>query len=482
MRFAPFLAATAVAAVALLVQDTAATAGGIEFGPVQDAPRAKPQRKQPAPVPAPPAPESGTPETAAEAEIAPPPAPTPAAIQAPAVPQASGGRISTKGLPPPPAPRNCKTSWSYESWLRDFKREAAAEGISQRVIDNTLAGMTPDQSVISRDRRQGFFAQSFLDFSAKLATPNRVTNGRAQIQKNRAAFDRAVKEFGVHPAVITGFWALESDFGAGMGKLPIMRSLVTLAYDCRRGPMFRDELKAALRIIERGDMTPSTMIGSWAGEIGQTQFLPTRYLEHAIDYDGDGRPDLFANATDIIGTTANYMSHLGWRPNEPWLQEVRVPAEMPWDQSDLTIKHPRSQWAAWGVTKADGEPLENDAMAASLMLPMGRFGPAFLALPNFDVYLQWNQSLNYAITAAYLATRIDGAPAMRRGREGIPVLSIDEAKELQRLLTARGFDVGEIDGLIGLKSRQAVKAMQLKYKLPADSYPTPELLAALRRG
>src|SRR5690606_6970568 len=152
------------------------------------------------------------------------------------------------GLPPPPAPRNCKTSWSYESWLRDFKREAAAEGISQRVIDNTLAGMTPDQSVISRDRRQGFFAQSFLDFSAKLATPNRVTSGLAQTQKNRAASDRAVKESGFHPAVITGFWALESDFGAGMGKLPIMRSLVTLAYDCRRGPMFRDELKAALRI------------------------------------------------------------------------------------------------------------------------------------------------------------------------------------------------------------------------------------------
>jgi hypothetical protein len=134
------------------------------------------------------------------------------------------------------------------------------------------------------------------------------------------------------------------------------------------------------------------------------------------------------------------------------------------------------------VTKADGTPLENDAMQASLLLPMGRFGPAFLALPNFDVYLQWNQSLNYATTAAYLATRINGAPPMRRGREGIPVLSIDEAKELQRILTARGYDVGEIDGLIGLKSRQAIKAMQLKYNLPADSYPTPELLAALRSG
>lgn len=481
MRLAPLLSAAAVTLFAL-AGASPAPAGAIEFGPPQDAPRPKPRKQAPAATPPAESAPAASEEPPAADVVEPAAATAPAAIQPAPPPQAAGGRVSTKGLPPPPAPRNCKTTWSFDSWMRDFKREAAAEGLSQRVIESTLAGMTPDQSVIARDRRQGFFAQSFLDFSAKLATQNRVQSGRAQIQKNRAAFDRAVKEFGVHPAVITGFWALESDFGAGMGKLPIMRSLVTLAYDCRRGPMFRDELKAALQIIERGDMTPATMIGSWAGEIGQTQFLPTRYLEHAIDYDGDGRPDLFANATDIIGTTANYMRHLGWRPNEPWIEEVRVPSEMPWDQSDLTIKHPRSQWAAWGVTKVDGAPLESDAMPASLILPMGRFGPAFLAYQNFDVYLQWNQSLNYAVTAAYLATRIDGAPAMRRGREGIPVLSIDEAKELQRLLTARGHDVGEIDGLIGLKSRQAVKAMQLRYKLPADSYPTPELLAALRRG
>lgn len=483
MRLAPLFVATTVTAFSILSHALPSTAGGIQFGPVEDRPKT---RKKPVAPPAaaePPAVESEAAVPPPAATTAPATVATPAAVAPAAVPSASGpGRVSTKGLPPPAAPRNCKTTWSFDSWIRDFRKEAAAEGISPRVISSVLDGMTPDQSVISRDRRQGFFAQSFLDFSAKLATPNRVTNGRAQIKRNQAAFDRAVKQFGVHPAVITGFWALESDFGAGMGKLPIMRSLVTLAYDCRRGLMFRDELKAALQIIQRGDMTPETMIGSWAGEIGQTQFLPTRYLEHAIDYDGDGRPNLFDNATDIIGTTANYMSHLGWRPNEPWIEEVRVPAQMPWDQSDLTIKHPRTQWSAWGVTRADGSPLDSDAMPASLILPMGRFGPAFLAYPNFDVYLQWNQSLNYAVTAAYLATRIDGAPAMRRGREGIPTLSIDEAKELQRLLTKRGFDVGEIDGLIGLKSRQAIKAMQIKYKLPADSYPTPELLAALRGG
>lgn len=489
MRLSSPLLAAAAVALALFAPAAPAAAGAIEFGP-RDAPRTKPRKKEapPAAAPAPeteaaaPTPAATAPPAPAAEGAAPPEAATPAALPTPPAPRTSGARVSTKGLPPPPAPRNCQTAWSFDSWMRDFRREAAAEGISPRVIAAALDGMTPDQSVIARDRRQGFFAQSFLDFSAKLATANRVQTGRAQIQRHRAAFDRAEKQFGVHPAVITGFWALESDFGAGMGKLPIMRSLVTLAYDCRRGPMFRDELKAALQIIERGDMTPQTMIGSWAGEIGQTQFLPTRYLEHAIDYDGDGRPNLFSSATDIIGTTANYMAHLGWRPNEPWLEEVEVPESLPWDQADLAIKHPRSEWAAWGVTGRGGAPLAADALPASLLLPMGRFGPAFLAYPNFDVYLQWNQSLNYATTAAYLATRIDGAPAMRRGREGIPVLSIEEAKELQRHLKARGFDVGEIDGLIGLKSRQAVKAMQQKYKLPPDSYPTPELLAALRRG
>lgn len=486
MRFAVARLLAAFAILLSAAHPDPSPAGGIQFGPLDEAPKVKPKKKAPPADPALTNPALTNP-AAAPPTGAPPAAGTPApAAATPAAPPAhqpgTPARVSTKGLPPPPAPRNCKTTVPFETWMREFKREAAAEGISARVINAALDGMTPDQSVIARDRRQGFFAQSFLDFSAKLATPNRVTSGRAQIKRNQAAFDRATKQFGVHPAVITGFWALESDFGGGMGKLPIMRSLVTLAWDCRRAAMFRDELKAALQIIERGDMTPTTMIGSWAGEIGQTQFLPTRYLEHAIDYDGDGLPNLFSNDTDIIGTTANYMHHLGWRPNEPWIEEVIVSGKVPWDQSDLAIKHPRSKWSAWGVTKTSGEPLDNDAMPASLLLPMGRFGPAFLAYPNFDVYLQWNQSLNYATTAAYLATRIDGAPAMRRGREGIPVLSIEEAKELQRMLTARGFDVGEIDGLLGSKSRQAVKAMQIKYKLPADSYPTPELLAALRGG
>ncbi len=398
---------------------------------------------------------------------------------APAAAAATPAYITT-GLPPPPKPANCKNSERFETWLARFRKEAAARGITQRTISLALDRRTLDTGVIARDRKQGFFAQSFLDFSAKLATANRVQSGRAQIKKNEATFARVDQQYGVPASVITGFWALESDFGAGMGNLPILNSLTTLAYDCRRGEMFQMELMAALQIIDRGDMTPDTMIGSWAGEIGQTQFLPTRYLEHAIDYDGDGRIDLFGNHADIIGSTGNYMTHLGWRRGEPWIEEVRVTKDLPWDKADLAVKLPRSQWVEWGVERIHGAPLEGDALPASLLLPMGRYGPAFLAYENFNVYLQWNQSLNYAVTAAWLATRIDGAPLMQKPRREITVLTMDEAKELQRLLVRRGHNVGEIDGKIGANTRAAIKAVQIEFGLPADSFPTPALITALR--
>jgi membrane-bound lytic murein transglycosylase B len=246
--------------------------------------------------------------------------------------------------------------------------------------------------------------------------------------------------------------------------------------------MFTEELIAALQIMDRGDMSPSGMIGSWAGEIGQTQFLPTRYLDYAIDYDGDGRINLFSNDDDVIGSTANYMKNLGWRPDEPWIEEVRVTRDLPWDKADLAIKLPRSQWAEWGIQYPDGSPVPADKLNASLLLPMGRNGPAFLAYPNFDIYTEWNNSLSYATTAAYLATRIDGAGAMSRGRGDTNGLDAGQTKELQGILARRGYDVGKIDGLAGAKTRAAVKDMQIKLGLPADSYATPELLYALRSG
>jgi lytic murein transglycosylase len=377
---------------------------------------------------------------------------------------------------------NCKNTGSFDVWLAGFRKEAVAQGISSATVSAALEGITLDPSVIARDRKQGFFAQSFLSFSDKLIGGNRIKNGQARLKQHRELFAKVEKDFGVPGPVIAGLWALESDYGASMGKLPIIRALATLAYDCRRAEKFRAELMDTLRIIDHGDLTPEEMIGSWAGELGQTQFLASHYLKHAVDYDGDGKRNLISSVPDVIASTANFLKHLGWRAGEPWLQEVRVPSEMPWDQADLAVKHPRSKWAVWGVTLPDGRPLPNDAMQASLLLPMGRLGPAFLAYQNFEVYLQWNSSLIYCITVSYLGTRLAGSPPIYRGAEDIPVLSLDETKELQRLLVKRGYDVGEVDGKLGAASRAAVKAMQLKLGLPADSYPTPELLDRLRGG
>lgn len=377
-------------------------------------------------------------------------------------------------------PTNCQNTGRFETWLRDFRKEAAAAGVTQATLSTVLDDMTLDQGIIARDRRQTFFGQSFVDFRGKLVSRNRITNGMRQLERYRSTFERAEKEYGVPGPVITGFWALESDFGVGMGKLPVLRSLATLAYDCRRGEMFTREFIAALKIIDRGDLRPEDMIGSWAGELGQTQFLPGHYLAHAVDYDGDGRRDLFKSPADVIGSTAAYLKHLGWRAGEPWLEEVRAPRNLNWAEADLEVQHPRSQWVKWGVTRADGTPLPADGLQASLLALMGRDGPLFLAYPNFRVYLEWNQSLNYATTVAYLATRYAGASEMRDVGKDIPSLSLDQAKELQTLLTQRGHDVGRIDGIVGAGTRAAVKKEQIRLGMVADAYPTAELLERLR--
>ena len=378
------------------------------------------------------------------------------------------------------AKSNCQNTQKFSTWLSGFKAYAVEQGVSKRTVQRALSGMQLSRKVLSRDRRQGFFAQSFATFSKKLATEHRRKAGIAKIKQYRNYFDRAEKETGVPPEVITGFWALESDFGVGMGKFPVLQALTALAYDCRRKELFTGELLAALKIIDRGDLRPADMIGSWAGELGQTQFLPTHYLNHAIDYDGDGRANLFKSNGDIIGTTAAFINHLGWRRGEPWLVEVRVPGKLPWKEADLTIQHPRSTWAKWGVTNADGGPLKSDSLPASLLLPMGRFGPAFLAFNNFKVYLEWNHSLTYATTAAYLATRMSGAKTMKGRERKFPRLSAEEVQQLQRILIRNGYDVGKPDGIIGAKTRAAVKAMQIKFGFAADSYPTPALLRKLR--
>jgi lytic murein transglycosylase len=402
-----------------------------------------------------------------------------AQVRAPGVPQQKP-QAAAQPKPASTSTPVCRNTGDFGRWLDGFRKEAVAQGISQRTLSAAAPYLTLDQNIIWTDRGQRFFAQSFLEFSDKLASRNRQQSGAAQVQRHKALFARAEQQYGVPPEVITAFWALESDFGSGMGNKPVLRSLATLAYDCRRSEMFRGELLAALKIIDRGDLQPEEMIGSWAGELGQTQFLPTHYLNHAVDWDGDGRRNLLRSPADVIGSSAAFIKSLGWEAGKPWLQEVRVPASLAWDQADLAIQHPRSQWTKWGVTAADGKPLPADAMPASLVLLMGRNGPAFLAYGNFQAYLKWNQSLNYAVTAAYLANRIAGAPPMSRGKGPIAVLQHNQVVELQSLLNKRGFAAGEPDGKLGAGTRAAIKSAQMKLGLPADSYPTAELIDRLR--
>jgi lytic murein transglycosylase len=405
-----------------------------------------------------------------------PAATRPAAIApAPAMPGAP--------RPAAPSPRaaSCHAGASFEKFLADLKQRAVNEGVSQRTLAAAAPYLVYDQGIVNRDRGQRVFGQIFTQFAGRMAAPYRMQQGQQRIHTYAAAFSRAEKEYGVPPAVIAAFWGLESDFGANMGNLHTLPSLVSLAYDCRRSEMFQNETVAALKIIERGDLSPDEMIGSWAGELGQTQFLPTHYFNYAVDYDGDGHRNLLRSGPDVIGSTANYIATgLKWRRGEPWLQEVRVPQNLPWEQTDLSTKHPRSKWAAWGVTYPDGKPLPNDDLPASVLLPMGRTGPAFLAYANFAAYTEWNNSLIYATTAGYLAARIAGAPPMRQPAQPVAQLQFAEIKELQQLLVRAGFTVGKVDGVLGQQSRVAVKAMQQKYGLPADSWPTAELLARMR--
>ena len=370
---------------------------------------------------------------------------------------------------------------SFDRFLADLKQQAAAEGVSQRALASAAPYLIYDQGIVNRDRGQRVFGQVFTEFSRNRASDGAAKNAQARIRMHAAAFDRAEKEFGVPPAVIAAFWGLESSFGAELGKLHTLPSLVSLAYDCRRSEMFQKETIAALKIIDRGDLTADEMIGSWAGELGQTQFLPTHYFNYAVDYDGDGHRNLLRSAPDVIGSTANYIAKgLNWRRGEPWLQEVRVPQNFPWEQSDLSVKLSRAKFSQLGVTYPDGRPLPNDDMPASLLLPMGRTGPAFLAYANFAAYTEWNNSLIYSTTAGYLASRIAGAPPMRPPAAPVVQLPLNELKELQQLLVRAGFNVGKVDGVMGQLSRTAVKTMQVKYGLPADSWPTAELLARMR--
>jgi lytic murein transglycosylase len=379
------------------------------------------------------------------------------------------------------AAARCRNTGSFERWMEGFKQEAAAQGISRQAISAALDGVTFDPNIIKRDSGQGVFQQSFLQFAGRMTAIGRYQNGLKQLKANAPLLARIEQQSGVPPAVVVALWGLESDYGAYKGGIySIIRSVATLAYDCRRPDFFRAQLMGAVRIVERGDLRPENMIGNWAGELGPTQFTPGDYFKHGVDFDGDGRVDMINSVPDALASAANLMKNFGWQRGQPWIQEVRVPAEMPWQESGLENKHPRSQWVRWGVRSAHGAALPSDDMQASLILPMGRLGPAFLAYPNFKAYTEWNAAIVYATTAAYFGARLAGAPVVGPGNGQPVVPTTQQIQELQQLLIARKMLTGEADGRLGSATRPAVKQAQIKVGLPADAYPTQELIDRLR--
>ncbi|MEX0343709.1 MAG: lytic murein transglycosylase [Rhizobiaceae bacterium] len=364
----------------------------------------------------------------------------------------------------------------FSTWLKGAVAEAAASGVGAKG-QKALSRAQPNSKVLRRDRAQGVFTQTFLKFSGRMVSSYRLKNGAANMRKYKRVFDKARADYGVPPEVISAFWALETDFGAVQGDFSTLNALATLAHDCRRPHLFRPQFIALGKLIDEG-IVPANVTGAWAGEIGQMQLLPSDYLELGVDGDGDGRVDLKGSSPDAILTSARFLNHLGWRANQPWIEEISVPKNLPWEQTGREIKLPRSQWAAWGVTYRGGKPLKADNAETSVVLPMGRNGPAFLAYPNYNIYLEWNQSFVYTLTAAYLATRLGGAQRYDK-RNPDPGLSDAQMKQLQKKLQALGHDVGKIDGILGRGTRAAVRAEQLRLGMPADAWPTPKLLSRL---
>lgn len=374
----------------------------------------------------------------------------------------------------PAAAQQC--GGDFRQFLAGVKQEAISQGLSAQAADRTLSGARVDQTVLARDRAQGIFKMPFLEFSKRVISGYRMKNGAANMQKYAAIFQRTEQEYGVPAPVITAFWALETDFGAVQGDFNTVNALATLAHDCRRPELFRPQLIAAIDMVQRGDLDPQRTTGAWAGEIGMVQMLPEDIIKFGRDGDGDGHVRLKESAADAILSAGAFIQHLGWRRGEPWLQEVTAPQNLNWAETGLGNTKTGAQWAALGVQPRWGQISSN--LPASLILPQGRKGPAFLAYPNFEVYLEWNQSFVYTTTAAYFATRLAGAPVYNEGNPE-PGLSDAQMKQLQTKLANMGYDVGKIDGILGSGTRTAVRDVQQRLGMPADAWPTPALLNRL---
>lgn len=364
----------------------------------------------------------------------------------------------------------------FNQFVEGLRSEAIASGIPSETAARFFAGVAQDPAVLRADRKQGVFQLPFIDFSRRLISNDRINRGRANGDRFDAIFDRIERDYGVDRGVLLAFWAFETDYGTFQGDFNTANALVTLAHDCRRPELFRPQVLAAVELFERGQFDPNTTTGAWAGEIGMVQMLPRDILENGVDGDGDGKVSLKTSAPDALMSGGKMLQDLGWRAGEPWLAEVALPTGFDVSLTGLDTIKPVAEWQGLGVVPRNG-PLRN-GLGASVLLPQGRGGPAFLAYPNFRVYFDWNQSFTYVMTAAYFATRLQGAKVFDAGT---PEAGLDgeQMKSLQTRLQSRGHDVGKIDGILGAGTRAAVRAEQTRLGLPVDGWPTATLLSKL---
>ncbi|OSP53743.1 lytic murein transglycosylase [Pseudoruegeria sp. SK021] len=376
---------------------------------------------------------------------------------------------------PTTAAAQCGGSW--QSFLFGIKAEARGMGLSAAATDRFLQGARQDPAVLKADAAQSIFQKPFVDFARQLISAGRINNGAANYKKYKSTFTRIQRDYGVSPGILLAFWAFETDYGVVQGNVNTRNALLTLAHDCRRPDLFRPQVFAAIELTQRGDINPATTTGAWAGEIGMVQFLPTEIIRSGTDGDGDGHVRLQTSAPDALTSAGRALSRLGWQANQPWMTEVTVPSNLDWAASGLNHTASVSAWSKAGVKARSGK-LPSGSLKASLLLPMGRNGPAFLVYPNFNVLFEWNKSFVYVTTAAYFATRLEGAPVFNAGNPS-PALSGQQMIALQKKLTARGHDVGGIDGILGEMTREAVQSEQVRLGLPADAWPTTDLLNRL---
>ncbi|AEE67074.1 peptidoglycan-binding protein [Bordetella pertussis] len=370
---------------------------------------------------------------------------------------------------------------AYRACLKQLRGDAIKSGVQAATYDAQTASLAPDMDVLGFLDVQPEFKTPIWDYMAGLVDEERIEDGRQALARHADVLARAQAEYGVDPATVVAVWGVESNFGKNLGGRPLLTSLSTLSCFGRRQSYFRGEFFATLKIIQDEHMQPERLAGSWAGAFGQTQFMPSTYLRLAVDFDGDGRRDLVDSVPDALGSTANFLRRAGWQTGQPWGFEVKLPAGMDLAGTGRRNKQPMSAWQARGIKRVDGGALPAGDTPAALLAPAGAQGPVFLVLRNFDALYSYNAAESYALAIAHLSDRLRGdLPFARAWPTDDPGLSRAERRELQELLLARGFDIGKPDGVIGVRTRQALQTVQGQLGLPADGRAGQKTLKALR--